>query len=155
MKIIESDVSGVWGPEIKAVASQAKAAHRHTHTQRKMRTPCRASKAAAWLIKADWHPSWPPGAEPVGLGLSLGHPQESSLTLGHKHPSAPVHPLPYPTTTGGKISWKTVACEWNIRSLYQHQQWTHATARTMLLLHICSEEKKSGGGEALKVLRCG
>lgn len=29
---------------------------RHTHTHRKMRTPCRPSEAAAWLIKEAWHP---------------------------------------------------------------------------------------------------
>lgn len=56
MRIIESDVSGVWGPEIKAVASQARATHTHTRTHKKMRKPCRPSEAAAWLIKETWHP---------------------------------------------------------------------------------------------------
>lgn len=30
--------------------------HTYTHTQEKMRTPCRASEAEVWLIKEAWHP---------------------------------------------------------------------------------------------------
>lgn len=72
----------------------------HTH-RRKWEHHVKPQKLQlGWLKKPDIHtPARPPGAEPVGLGLSLGRPQESSLTLGHKHPSAPAHPPPQPNTT--------------------------------------------------------
>lgn len=118
----------------------------HSHKEKekeKMRTPCRPSEAAAWLIKAAWHPFWPPGAAPMSPGLSLGHNQESSLTSGHRRPSASTHH--HPTTPGGMISWNTASCEWNMRSLYQHQQPTPVSTRTMLLSHKPSERKVDVG----------
>lgn len=113
MRIIESDVSGVWGPEIKAIASQARATH--THTQKKMRTPCRASEAAAWLIKAAWHP----------------YPSLTSRCRASRPGSQPRAPL-------GKLSdlgTQTSFCPFTPSTITQH----HLEARSVGIVVCVSE----------------
>lgn len=85
--------------------------HTHIHTGKWEHHVDPEKLQLRWLKKPDIHtPARPPGAEPVSPGLSLGRPQESCLTLGHKHPSSPAHPpQKKPIPPAGKIK-NTLAC---------------------------------------------
>lgn len=137
MRIIESDVSGVWGPEIKAVASQARATHTHTRTHKKMRKPCRPSEAAAWLIKETWHPytsltsrcrASGSGSQASGTLTKAVWPWDTNIPL----PPPILHHNPTPPGGGrGGGRQKESGGLWarDVRLFNQHQQLTSEMQR--------------------------
>ena len=115
--------------------------HTCAHTQKKMRTPCRASEAAACLIKAAWHPYPSLTSRCIARG-PRSQPQALSEKLSDLGTQTSLCPCtPSNLTQQHLEAGRSVETLWPIRRLHRHQQLTPSTARTVLLSHLPKGKK--------------
>lgn len=111
-----------------------------------MRTPCKASEAAAWLIKEAWHPYPSPTSRcrASGPGSQPRAPSGKQSDLGTQTSFCPCTPS---TTTQYHLEARSRTlwlCERHMRRSHHHQWLTTSTTRAMLLSHL--PRKRIGGG---------